>query len=70
MKQDDFDDDKAKDAANAFSSFMDNLGPNTIYKQIFLEVLLEEIYGQRVDLSDVFKLEQPTSLPYGKNQCP
>lgn len=70
MSQDNFDDDKAKEAANAFSNFMDGLGPNDIYKQVFLEVLLEEIYGQRVDLSDVFKLEKQVPSPYGKNPSP
>ncbi len=37
--------------------FFDSLGPNDIYKLVFLEVLLEEIYGSRVDLSAVFKIE-------------
>lgn len=70
MNQDNFDDEKAKEAAGAFSNFMDGLGPNDIYKQIFLEVFLEEIYGQRVDLSDVFKLEPPVPSPYGKTPSP
>jgi protoporphyrinogen oxidase len=30
--------------------FFDSLGPNDVYKIVFLEVLLEEIYGKRVDL--------------------
>lgn len=34
-------------------NFFDSLGPNDIYKKIFLEVLLEEIYGDRVDLSNI-----------------
>jgi hypothetical protein len=57
MSQDTFDEAQAKEAAGAFLGFMDSLGPNDIYKRVFLEVLLEEIYGQQVDLSDVFKIE-------------
>jgi hypothetical protein len=47
MSQDTFDEAQAKEAAGAFLGFMDSLGPNDIYKRVFLEVLLEEIYGQR-----------------------
>lgn len=43
----------------------DNLGPNDIYKILFLEVLLEEIYGKHIDLSnliqdDTTQLSSPT----------
>ena len=38
-----------------FSFFLDQLGPNDIYKQIFLEVLFEEIYGEKVDMSDIYE---------------
>lgn len=41
--------------------FFDSLGPNDIYKQVFLEVLLEEIYGRRVDLSQVVNWGIPSS---------
>ena len=47
-------------ANNSLQEFFDSLGPNDIYKQVFLEVLLEEIYGRRIDLSDVIKPEQKT----------
>lgn len=50
--------EKVKAANEAFESFLDSLGPNDVYKQIFLEVLLEEIYGHRVDLSKIFKGNQ------------
>lgn len=39
----------------SLQDFFDSLGPNDIYKRVFLEVLLEEIYGRRVDLSNVIK---------------
>lgn len=57
MEKDISDEEKAKEACETFACFLDGLGPNDIYKRIFLEVLLEEIYGKRVDLSDVFKLD-------------
>ncbi len=49
----------------SLQEFFDSLGPNDIYKQVFLEVLLEEIYGRRVDLSGFIKHEpvQQPSLP-------
>jgi hypothetical protein len=48
------DEQKLKEAAETINSFLDSLGPNDVYKQIFLEVLLEEIYGEKCDLSDLF----------------
>lgn len=50
-----------KEADEAFVAFLDSLGPNDIYKQLFLEVLLEEIYGRKVDLSDVFDKKEASS---------
>lgn len=42
----------------AVKDFFDSLGPDDIYKRIFLEALLEEVYGQKIDLSDVMKEQQ------------
>lgn len=53
------DEEKVKEVLNTFSNFMNDLGPNDIYKKIFLEVLLEEIYNKKVDLTDVFKFDPP-----------
>jgi hypothetical protein len=51
------------EADKSLQDFFDSLGPNDIYKQVFLEVLLEEIYGRRVDLSHAFKTEQSQAPP-------
>jgi hypothetical protein len=57
MPQDELtDEQKLMLAADTINSFLDGLGQNDIYKQILLEVLLEEIYGEKCDLSDAFKL--------------
>jgi hypothetical protein len=55
-------------ADNTFQGFFDSLGPNDIYKRIFLEELLGLLYGSPVDLSDVVNWneqtpEQPPSDP-------
>jgi hypothetical protein len=47
-----------KNADGAVQSFFDSLGPNDVIKRIFLEVLLEEIYGERVDLSGIVNWQQ------------
>jgi hypothetical protein len=57
MDKDISEDEKIQETISVFQNFMDSLGPNDIYKRIFLEVFLEEIYGKRVDLSDVFKID-------------
>lgn len=44
-----------KNASNILQAFFNDLGPNDIYKRIFLEVLLEELYGEKVDLSQLFE---------------
>ena len=49
------DEEKLRAAADTLNVFFDSLGPNDIYKQIFLEILLEEIYGEKCDLSEEFK---------------
>lgn len=51
-------------ADKSLQEFFDSLGPNDVYKIVFLEVLLEEIYGRRIDLSSLIQpeLNQP-SLP-------
>lgn len=46
---------KVKIIDETFAFFLDQLGPNDIYKKIFLEVLFEEIYGEKVDMSDIFE---------------
>ena len=53
------DEQKLVAAADTLNTFFDGLGPNDIYKRIFLEVLFEEIYGEKCDLSDVFQIENP-----------
>jgi hypothetical protein len=59
MKDDLTDEQKLVAAADTLGSFLDMLGPNDIYKRIFLEVLLEEIYGEPCDLSEEFPIENP-----------
>jgi hypothetical protein len=46
--------EKIEVADDTFATFFESLGPNDIYKKIFLEVLFEEIYGHPCDLSDIF----------------
>lgn len=53
------DQQKLAAAADTLNAFFDGLGPNDIYKRIFLEVLFEEIYGEPCDLSEEFQIENP-----------
>lgn len=46
------------EADKSLQDFFNSLGPNDIYKLVFLEVLIEEIYGRNVDLSKIIPLEQ------------
>lgn len=50
--------EEIKSAEIGLQDFFDSLGPNDVYKMVFLEVLLEEIYGKRVDLSQDLKIEK------------
>lgn len=62
MNADDLtDEQKLMAAADTLNAFFDSLGHNDIYKRILLEVLFEEIYGEKCDLSDVFKIEPPVN---------
>lgn len=45
------------EADKSLQEFFDSLGENDVLKLVFIEILLEEIYKKRVDLSDVIKLE-------------
>jgi hypothetical protein len=62
-------DDDIKMADDTFRGFFDSLGPNDLYKKIFLEVLLEELYGHPVDLTDVidWNQTQPEQKPSFRN---
>lgn len=46
--------EKIEIADDTLATFFDSLGPNDIYKKIFLEVLFEEIYGHPCNLSDLY----------------
>jgi hypothetical protein len=50
------DEEKVKAGHESLESFFESLGPDDIYKRIFLEVLFEEIYGEKCDLSDEFPI--------------
>lgn len=57
------------EADAGLQNFFDSLGPNDIYKMVFLEVLLEEIYGYKVDLSKVVNWDtQSAQQPSSPNQ--
>lgn len=43
--------EKIDQVEKAFTDFLDALGPDDIYKQIFLEVLFKELYGKTIHLS-------------------
>lgn len=43
------------EADKEIKDFFDNFGENDIYKRVFFEVLLEEVYGKKIDLSDIIK---------------
>jgi hypothetical protein len=55
MNTDLTDEQKLKAASDTLAAFLNNLGPNDIYKQILLEVLFEEIYGEKCDFSEIIK---------------
>ena len=56
---------------NDLQEFFDSLGPNDIYKRVFLEVLLEEIYGRPVDLSGLVNWDmQQEQQPSFQNPLP
>jgi len=42
---------KIKEAEGAFLAFLNALGPDDVYKEIFLEVLFQELYGKTLHLS-------------------
>ena len=46
MSDDSQDDDKLKKGVEALKEFFDQFGENDIYKQILLEVLLEELFEE------------------------
>jgi hypothetical protein len=52
-----------KQTDESLQEFFDNLGPNDVYKMVFLEVLFSEIYGRQIDLSDLIETseKQPSS---------
>ncbi len=59
------------EADAGLQDFFDSLGPNDIYKMVFLEVLLEEIYGCKVDLSKAVNWDmQLMQKPSSPNQSP
>jgi hypothetical protein len=45
------DKEKIEEAEGAFLAFLDALGPDDIYKHVFLETLFKELYGQTLHLS-------------------